>query len=129
MNISVLHRIKGRVLLTLANWALAKVPTQPSTRVDPGAVPPPMAPTWHAIAGNQLELGSTGFIIKMEPGKGRHTFRLIYPDGDMLGQGEDLAFLKGAAEQRARWRQEFTPAVSGPAATLLQMFMARSSKP
>lgn len=76
----------------------------------PGETFAPKPPTWHALPGNRIELGATGFAIeaRYEDREGR-VYRLWSPEGVLLASGGTMMLqgLKGMAEQLARDRREF----------------------
>lgn len=65
------------------------------------------ASPWHAIGGDRLELGCTGFIIQLDRRADRMHFYMHDPEGRLMCAGADLAGMKKLAEQQAGFRAEF----------------------
>jgi hypothetical protein len=84
--------------------------------LQPGKVTALTPPAWHALPGNRIELGATGFAIEA-----RHedplqrAYWLYSPEGTLIANCGPMVLqnLKQLAEQLAKDRQEFVPMVGG----------------
>lgn len=70
---------------------------------------PPTSPTWHALPGNQLELGDTGWRIELDVNRPDCDLLLWTPEGRQSATGREwqLDLLKRHAEICASNRAEF----------------------
>lgn len=64
-------------------------------------------PQWVAVLGQRLELGATGFEIRLMSDPHTMPYHVFDPDGRRMAWGGDLQGLKRFAEQHARDRAEF----------------------
>ena len=78
--------------------------TQPTAPADS---PAPPTRQWHALPGNVIELGSTGFSIQLDTRPDRPLYMLRAPEGFVHGWGSDLVSLKTLGERFAAERDEF----------------------
>lgn len=62
---------------------------------------------WSPLVGGRLELGNTGFVIKLRTDPKEPPYLLTDPDGRDLALGFLLQPLKEYGEQHARDRREF----------------------
>lgn len=88
--------------LRLANWLHRwawSVRTSSTVRTPERA--------WHALPGNRLELGASGFAIELRTKLGELPYLLIDPDGRMMARSVELQPLKDYGEKLAREREEF----------------------
>lgn len=81
----------------------------------PGSLPDPPRPldlqavnSWHALPGYMIELGTTGYQIRLNQHMRQMPYSVTDPDGRLVAVGGDLAGLKAFAENLARQRAEFT---------------------
>ena len=104
-------------------------PTQPPSLPEPGEIffprmetpiesqPAPAEPQWHALPGLVIELGDSGYQIRMNLGKATpqmpSRYTLINPEGLTEGWGVDLAAVKRCAENLVRDRAEFVCEAKG----------------
>jgi len=77
---------------------------EPITRTEDQTSPH----NWYALAGNRIELGSTGFVIQLLTTPGAATFNLYDPEGRLQATSQLLDPLKRWAEKLASWRDEFS---------------------
>ena len=73
----------------------------------PEAPPLALAPTWQALPGQVIELGATGFQIKLDTRPMHPLYLLVAPEGWTVLGGADLPTLKSLGERFARERTEF----------------------
>lgn len=88
----------------------ASTPAEPATDPTPPALLASNATlAWHALPGQMLELGDSGFQITLHPAQrnSQLLYQLWGPAGEHLGGCSDLAHLKFYGEQKARERGEF----------------------
>jgi hypothetical protein len=74
------------------------------------APPQPCAtpePTWQALPGQMIELGDTGFQIRLDVRPMHPLYLLVAPEGWTVLGGADLPVLKQLGERFARERMEF----------------------
>ncbi len=85
----------------------------PGMLVFPKPAQPAQPPAfrWHAVPGGAIELGDTGFAIRLNGGpptpQRPNRYTLVNPEGQIDGFGPDLARLKAWGEQLAAERAEF----------------------
>lgn len=79
----------------------------------PPAAPPatPLA-QWNALPGGVLELGTSGFQIRLRTDPRLTPYMLTDPDGREIVHGFDFPGMKSIAENQARWRAEFACGVN-----------------
>lgn len=84
-------------------------PIEPQTPAAAPAEPPAAAaaPQWHALPGDIIELGTTGFSIQLDTRAKRPLYTLRAPEGWIHGWGSDLPGLKRMGERYAAERAEF----------------------
>lgn len=72
--------------------------------------PPPRA-QWHALPGNTLELGATGYRIELKPDDPSADLIVWSPEGERIASAHQglLGECKDFAEKCAKNRDEFTP--------------------
>lgn len=66
----------------------------------------PAANPWHALPGDVLELGASGFQIRLTATPSAHYFSLYSPDGLRCASGWDMDAIKALGERLAGWRAE-----------------------
>lgn len=78
---------------------------------------PPLVPTqrpargsdWHALPGQRMELGATGWAITLSTALGAHPYTLHTPEGTVHAVASHLQPLKDLGERLAAERAEFEP--------------------
>lgn len=75
--------------------------------------PDPPAPQWHSLPGGVLELGDTGFLIRLHLDPKVWAYSAHDPEGRQLMTGNHLGQMKTALEECAAWRTEFNPPAGG----------------
>ena len=61
---------------------------------------------WHALPGNVLELGASGFQIRLTASDTAHFFTLFSPEGCVCCSGFDMDAVKAFGEKLAGWRAQ-----------------------
>jgi len=62
---------------------------------------------WHALPGNRIELGDTGFAIELRTKPIDVAYQLFDPEGRHIARAAELQPLKSYGEKLARERDEF----------------------
>lgn len=117
--IFIVGLIAGCALDALATFAYdrwkARKATAPAQKPAPAAIqPPPRNPPspwqWRAMpCGTRMELGATGFYIRLAPDKEGAAYHGHTPEHFCCVRGNDLAAMKTYLEGEARERAEFEP--------------------
>jgi hypothetical protein len=86
-------------------------------RPPPGPAPSPLPAAtpelsanpmrWVALPGNVIELGASGFHIRLNTGPDGFLYTLYAPEGRPLMQSHDLAHTKSVGQRLAAERDEF----------------------
>ncbi len=93
--------LRLKLARALNGWAWS-VRTPPTVRT-------PERASWHALPGNRIELGASGFAIELRTKLGELPYLLIDPDGRMMARSAELQPLKDYGERLAKEREEFRP--------------------
>lgn len=117
LSAAALNSLGGRLLQQAVpeDFAAAQAARQKTAAAPPAEAPPAAcaqpaeAPrTWHPLPGGVIELGNTGFQIRMVLRTDRcEEFQLRNPEGCLVSYGPMLMQLKHVAESLAAWRLEF----------------------
>lgn len=67
----------------------------------------PITPQWSAMLGDTIELGASGFTIRLEPKLGCPAYTLYSPEGELMARSPNMQSLKEYGERSAAWRAEF----------------------
>lgn len=67
----------------------------------------PITPQWSAMLGDTIELGTSGFTIRLEPKRGCPAYTLYSPEGELMARSPNMQALKEYGERSAAWRAEF----------------------
>lgn len=94
-----LTELRLRLANRLHRWAW-NVRTSPTVRT-------PERAAWHALPGNRIELGASGFAIELRQRIGELPYLLIDPEGRMIARAGELQPLKAFGERLAKERDEF----------------------
>lgn len=78
-----------------------------------GLILPPQEPTWHSLPGGVIELGTTGFQIRLSHDPDAPTYIGMDPEGRHITAGHNLEAMRTLMETCARWRREFDPPPGG----------------
>ena len=81
-------------------------PIKPVAQAEMAVTPAP-GPSWKALPGQVIELGDTGFQIKLDTRPMHPLYLLVAPEGWTVLGGADLPVLKQLGERFARERTEF----------------------
>lgn len=90
--------LRLKLAQALNGWAWS-VRTLPTVRTPERA--------WHALPGNRLELGASGYAIELRTKFGELPYWLTDPDGRLIARSVELQPLKDYGERLAKEREEF----------------------
>ncbi len=72
----------------------------------PCPTPTAEASPWRALPGNVLELGASGFQIRLTASATAHFFSLYSPEGCLCCSAWDMDAVKALGQRMAAWRAE-----------------------